>query len=141
MKFYLDTEFNSFGGDLISLALVGDGIEFYAARQFIGPPHPWVKEHVLPVLGIAPLTPQEFVHSFQYFIKHFDGCEVVCDWFEDAAHFLNLLRGKEYGSSLKLACTINLIRTPDWSTADASAIPHNALADARALKAWYESNR
>jgi hypothetical protein len=48
MNYFLGTEFNGFGGALISLALVReDGAEFYAATACANP-RSWVKENVIP---------------------------------------------------------------------------------------------
>ena len=43
---YLDTEFNGFGGELISLALVEpiSGKTFYRVKQIPMAPHPWVAD-------------------------------------------------------------------------------------------------
>ena len=58
MRYFLDTEFNGFGGALISLALVPEAEgapPFYAALDCPEPTE-WVAAHVLPVLGIAPVS-------------------------------------------------------------------------------------
>ena len=59
MRYFLDTEFNGFGGALISLALVpehGDQ-EYYATLPLPEPVHPWVERHVVPYLGSVPGGP------------------------------------------------------------------------------------
>ena len=45
MRYFLDTEFNGFGGQLLSLALVPEdgGEEFYITLQHDGPFEPWVE--------------------------------------------------------------------------------------------------
>ncbi|WP_141617552.1 hypothetical protein [Myxococcus sp. AB036A] len=56
MRYYLDTEFNGFGGELMSLALVPSdpALEsFYVAVEWVGPTDPWVETHVVPYLGSA----------------------------------------------------------------------------------------
>ena len=56
MRYFLDTEFNGFGGELISIALVpeyGDQ-EFYAVLPLPAYLHPWVERHVIPYLGNVP---------------------------------------------------------------------------------------
>lgn len=51
MRLFIDGEWNSFGGDLISLALVAeDGREWYEVLDCVDP-HPWVAENVIPKLG------------------------------------------------------------------------------------------
>jgi hypothetical protein len=56
MRYFLDTEFNGFGGELISLALVpehGDQ-EFYVVLPLPETLHPWVERHVVPYLSSVP---------------------------------------------------------------------------------------
>nr|MBP8234387.1 hypothetical protein [Rhizorhabdus sp.] len=58
MRYYLDTEFNGFGGDLLSLALVpeyGDQ-DYYVVIPTDAPYHPWVEKHVVPYLESVPHT-------------------------------------------------------------------------------------
>lgn len=146
MRLYLDTEFNGFGGELISMALVGADqphsmavggfvpVVWYAACLTHGPLDPWVKEHVMPVLDRTPLMPSIFKREFHDWIKRFDNPEIICDWHADAAHFCNMLAGMDYGTSLDFACRITILKTPPGQPV--SCIPHNALADARALMEW-----
>lgn len=52
MNLYIDCEFNGFGGQLISMALVAeDGTEFYEVVPLLEEVTPWVAEHVMPVLN------------------------------------------------------------------------------------------
>ena len=58
MRYFLDTEYNGFGGALISLALVpeyGDD-EFYAILKCPDPIVAWVERHVIPYLDTAKIT-------------------------------------------------------------------------------------
>jgi hypothetical protein len=147
MRFYLDTEFNGHGGELISMALVselihagwaiGRSIEWYGARRIKSPIVPWVAENVMPVLSTRQLSPEEFRGEFLMFISCYENCEIICDWHTDAEHFCTMLAGRDYGSSLDFPCMIRILRTPPGAPAPA-AIPHNALQDARALRDWYE---
>jgi hypothetical protein len=137
MRFYLDTEFNGFGGPLISMALVSpDGAAFYEVQELLCQIDPWVQEHVYPVLNKEDVLPAEFRARFHAFITRFREPTIYCDWHADAAHFCNMLAGPDYGSSLDFACRIMILNTPPGAIV--SANPHNALADARALMAWHE---
>jgi hypothetical protein len=142
VRFYLDTEFNGHGGELISLALVSPhGPEWYAAqaRNVTIEPEaydPWVAQNVIPKLGVEYMRPLIFRSEFQCFIQQFDNPEIICDWHTDAEHFLRLLSGPDFGSSLDFACRITILKTPPGQPV--SAQPHNALADARALMEWNE---
>jgi hypothetical protein len=147
MRFYLDTEFNGHGGELISMALVSElmhmglgvngSIEWYKARLIKSPIVPFVAENVMPVLSTRQLSPEEFRSEFGTFISRYTNCEIICDWHTDAEHFCAMLAGRDYGSSLDFPCMIRILRTPPGAPAPA-AIPHNALQDARALRDWYE---
>src|SRR3546814_14895388 len=56
LRYFLDTEFNGFGGDLISLALVpeyGDQ-DFYVSLPLPAQIHPWVEQNVIPYLRFVP---------------------------------------------------------------------------------------
>ncbi len=136
MRLYLDTEFNGFGGDLISMALVGpDPVQWYAARLWTGALNEWVHENVMPVLNTEPLLPYRFKREFHEWIRQFNNPEIVCDWHADAEHFCRMLAGDDYGSSLDFSCRITLLKTPPGQPV--SAIPHNALSDATALRDWH----
>lgn len=139
MDIYLDTEFNGFGGELISIALVPKlGSPFYMA-QAIGEfeaYEPWVAEHVVPVLGTALRAPAVLRASFQAWVSQHHDPDIFCDWHADAEYFCGLLAGVDYGTSLDFACCIHVLKTPP--DAYVSAIPHNALSDAMALKEWCE---
>lgn len=138
---YLDTEFNGFGGELISMALVPDDESkpfWYAVTylpnmtQFNGL-NPWVKEHVIPVLNKEPMRYWLFKESFQRYITQFKNPTIICDWYSDAIHFCNLMNGPTYDTSLATEFTIKVVRTNGLN----SVLPHNALADAEALRMWH----
>lgn len=131
MKLYLDCEFNGFGGDLISLALVAeDGREFYEVL-----PHPnkwdeWVHENVKPFLNKPPLrSREEFLDLFRRFLSGFDNPTIVVDWYTDAMHFFQCFQGRDHSESFGFACSLELVLLDEYD----SKIPHNALEDARAI--------
>lgn len=131
MRLFLDCEFNEFKGDLISMALVAeDGREWYEVVPCRAP-GAWVKENVIPILGKTPVTFQEMQAGLQVFLGQFyAGVHIVADWPEDIAHFCNALIT---GPGLRLntpPLTLEVLRI------DAeSETPHNALADARGIRA------
>lgn len=133
MKFWLDTEFNEFRGDLISMALVADdGSEWYEALP-CKDPGPWVAQHVMPVVFREPLPNRiYFALSLGAFLAQFDSVHVVADWPEDISHFCNsLIVGP--GMRIDTPPLTMEVRRDLPNTADISKIPHNALEDARAL--------
>ena len=132
MKLWIDTEFNEYKGALISLALVAaDGSEWYGVR-YCDDPGWWVKEHVIPNLNDNPARDYVLRFSLDVFLKKFDSCHIISDWPGDIAHFCNFL---EYAPGVRIGpdrMTFEVRRDlPD--TASTSAVPHNALEDARAL--------
>jgi hypothetical protein len=143
VRYFLDTEYNGFGGALISLALVpeyGDD-EFYAIVKCPDPIIPWVERNVLPYLDTVPVglthPPLERLDAAQALSNYLAGDtspEIVADWPEDIAQFCMLLLTTS-GDMVQLApTTFTLLRLPGFSTAANSKVPHNALHDARALR-------
>lgn len=128
-RFFIDCEWNEFGGDLISMALVGqDGAEWYEVTHCPNPGR-WVAEHVLPILGKAPITREAMRHSLHSFLAPYESVEIVADWPEDIEQFCRLL----------ITGPGTRIDTPPlcmWVVRlDApSKLPHNALEDARGIR-------
>jgi hypothetical protein len=130
---WLDTEFNGFGGALISLALVDEaGASVYFALP-CDDPVPWVAANVVPVLGIVPTTRRAAQASVRMFLHRFARATIVSNWPEDIKHFCAFMVD---GPSECLAVPpltfelrMDLGATADWSSA-----PHNALQDAIALR-------
>ena len=56
MRYFLDTEFNGFGGELLSLALVPErgADEFYTTLTIERALVPWVERNVVPFLDHVP---------------------------------------------------------------------------------------
>ena len=139
MRIYIDTEFNGFGGELISLALVTEnGQEWYECLPYHGKEfNPWVMEHVIPILGKDALAPSEFQASLAEFIGEFDGCEFIGDHPADFTHLCRLMDNisAENDFRIPIECTMMLLR---GSPEIAPEVPHNALSDARALRDWHQ---
>lgn len=137
MALCLDTEFNSFGGDLISLALVDEreGAEyFYEVLPLPAQVHPWVAEHVVPLLDKEPISPAEFDRRLHEFLQRHQGVTIVADWPEDFIHLSRRLV-REGGWQLQWEGDMRLVDTPPLHP----AVPHNALSDAIALALWWRS--
>ena len=124
---------------VISLALVSPtGEGFYAECILEGDDgyDPWVYENVVPKLRDKhQLTPESLRFELHHFLTDFDNPEIICDWHKDAVHFLNLLEGPDYASSLDYPCRITVLKTPPGQPV--SKNPHNAVADATALMEWH----
>lgn len=129
-KLYIDCEFNGWMGELLSFAIVGDdGREFYSVL-----PEPriwdkWCFENVLPVLGKPPVASSaDFRFAFLEFLRGYANPTIIADWPADLYHFNKVLLGDGHEESVLIPCQMHLV-----SCDYASAVPHNALEDARAI--------
>ena len=143
MRYFLDTEFNGFGGELISLALVPDhgDQEFYALLDLPEEIHPWVARHVVPYLNSVPagvrhgiMTRLEAATALVAYLAGDDDPVIVADWPDDIAYFCSLLITGP-GDMVPIgSLRFEFVSSPGFSTAAISKVPHNALHDARALR-------
>ncbi len=137
MRYYLDAEFNGFGGALIALALAPeDGSPpFYAALD-CPEPTPWVAGHVLPVLNIEPVTREVLGQSLATYLANDPHPVVIADWPEDIAHAAMALIARPGYRHPIARVTFELCDAPGFDAAARSAVPHNALEDAIALRTF-----
>ena len=135
MHLYLDTEFNGFGGSLISAALVSTGGHEWYEVLPCSRPNDWVRQHVIPALWQPPRRRELVTASLQTFLMQFPEIHVVADWPEDIMHFCGLLLANPGHQLITPPITFELL-TPCAPLT--SLTPHNALSDARALKAAME---
>ena len=142
MRYFLDTEFNGFGGTLLSLALVPeDGEEFYVTLDCEATLLPWVEQNVEPFLDHVPVglvSPRLSRRDAAIALSHYLAIDpqpvILADWPEDISQFCNLLMTGPGEMVPVPATTFQLVPLGGFSTAANSAVPHNALHDARALK-------
>lgn len=142
MRYFVDAEFNGFGGDLISLAAVpedDDSPPFYEAVE-CSRPSDWVREHVLPVLETKPRTLAEVAGFFAEFLSDDPAPLFVADWPEDIAHAAALLTNGKGGRLVHTEVAFRLLRLSAFSADRLSEVPHNAYYDARALRRWVLSH-
>lgn len=132
MRLFVDCEFNGFGGDLISMALVSeDGREWYEVLPLPEQVEPWVAANVVPILGKSPVERVVFRHSLFQFLRQFDRPVIVADWYTDLVHFFCCFAGRDHSESFDFACAAQLVGdVPGY----APRVPHNALSDARAIR-------
>jgi hypothetical protein len=147
MKYFLDCEFNGYRGELISMALVAeDGRELYLVTHRLPDVIPWVKDNVVPILfaeGAEEATVWRidlFGAQIAKFMHEDLAPVVVADWPDDIRYFCECLitgpgemvdipRDREGGIELVVE------RVDAYPTDLSGAVQHNALWDARALKA------
>lgn len=142
MRYFLDTEFNGFDGELISLALApeyGDH-EYYVVLPLPETLHPWVERHVVPYLHSVPpgldnrLDRVGAAHDLARYLSTDPDPHIVADWPDDIAHFCRLLVTGPAEIVDVGRLSFEFVRLPGFSTARNSRVPHNALHDARALR-------
>jgi hypothetical protein len=143
MKLWIDCEFNEFGGDLISMALVAEsGQEFYEVLNLENDEKygSWVYFNVVPWLDKEPIDKQVFQRKLWQFINQWEEVHIIADWPDDIKYFcMSLITGPGMAINTPLKLTMQIDRE---LTTDTSKIPHNALADARAIKrSWYKREK
>ena len=137
MRLFLDTEFNGFGGKLISLALVPEDDskrEFYKEIEIKDQLHPWVKENVAPHLITVPCSYHEYQQALAQYLWEVGDCTIIADWPDDIRYFCESLIT---GPGMCLALLHNMKFELDFGIDYESKVPHNALHDARAIKEFY----
>ena len=155
MRYFLDTEYNGWGGALLSLALVPEdgGQELYITLNYSEPLERWVELNVVPYLDSVPemlVSPRLSrpdaarelsawlmrEHEAQSMAHYPDNVEILilADWPEDISQICGLLTIGP-GSMVDVPpLKFELVQLPGFSTAANSKVPHNALHDARALR-------
>ncbi len=147
MRYYLDTEFNSFGGELISLGLVReDGAQLYIVYELPEKIDLWVATNVIPFLYkvpdtktkddimVGPVDPQTGANFLAQFLKGDETPVIITDWPDDIRYFCTaIITGP--GTMVNIPYLIfNMMRVDAYPTTLEDAIQHNALWDALALK-------
>ncbi|MEN2749308.1 hypothetical protein [Sphingomonas sp. T9W2] len=144
MKYFLDTEFNGFGGELLSLALVSEHGD--ALYLVIDPPadiEPWVAENVMPIMYSVPdrteitfctmdAAPQEIA---DFFGNSSGGVPyIITDWPDDVRYLCQaVITGP--GMMAPIArMQFDVVRVDAYPTTLPGAVQHNALWDAYALR-------
>lgn len=142
INLFIDCEFNGFGGELISMAIVSEhGDEFYEVLQLPENTkiHSWVKENVMPILKKKPVDRFVFQRKLHEFLSNYSEVHVIVDWPDDIKYFCqSLITGAGTMMSIPSTLTMEIDRT---LSNDKSEILHNALADARAIMlSWKEKS-
>jgi hypothetical protein len=139
MKYFLDTEFNGFGGDLISLALVGEDYRELYISTPCEKPVEWVAENVMPIIrchGAEPfvIDPTMFGRCIASFLDGDPNPVIVADWPDDIRYFCQaLIVGPGQMVNIPGPIGFEIHRVDSYPTTF-GAIQHNALWDARALR-------
>jgi hypothetical protein len=147
MKLFLDTEFNGFGGKLMSMALVPEDKEFpefYCEIEMKDQLDPWVKDNVVPHMHLSPVSYRDFQltlgHYVNYVISIFsmEPTTIVADWPDDIRYFCEAMITGPGERIVLIDPKINF--ELDLSIKYESLVPHNALHDARGIRDSYIKN-
>ena len=131
MNIYIDCEFD--GQRLLSMAMVTGSDCFYETLESTyANPSQWVKENVWPALRKPPIDYETLQIRAAAYINGHEDAQIVADWPSDIeflCRVLNLGNGKMLSlrdGRLRFLIDLRL-------TSKDSLVPHNALADARAI--------
>ena len=142
MRYFLDTEYNGWGGALLSLALVPDsGEELYLTLDWDGALEQWVERNVVPYLDTVPanlvsprMSRADAARTIAHYLAGDPDPVIVADWPEDIALFNALLVTGPGVMAEVPGLRFEFISLVGFSTAANSKVPHNAVHDARALR-------
>jgi hypothetical protein len=142
LRYFLDTEYNGWGGALLSLALVPEhGEELYLTLDWDGHLEEWVERNVAPYLDTVPdglvsprMSRADAARTIAHYLAGDSGPLIVADWPEDIAQFNALLVTGPGIMAEVPGLTFQFVPLSGFSTAANSKVPHNALHDARALR-------
>lgn len=139
-RVFIDTEFNGFGGELISYALVPEDENFptfYKVLPYVIDEYdPWVEKNVIPVLNEYNESSEKLD---EYLNNNFRGEEVVfmADWPDDIKYLsAELITGPGIMINNDFDITFVIDRNLDEGPYS-PMYPHNALSDAAANRENY----
>lgn len=140
MRYFLDTEFNGMGGELISLALVSEFHEELYLATTCRQPIAWVAENVIPIIRCQRadpvwVRPADFGEKIAKFLAD-DPCPIIiADWPDDIRYFCQtLIIGPGQMVNIRGPIGFEIHRVEAYPSR-IGAVRHNALWDARALRA------
>ncbi len=143
MRYFLDCEYNGFGGALLSLALVPGhgGEELYLTFPCADPIDPWVERHVIPFIDHVPdglklqqMGREQAAHVIAMYLAGDAEPEILADWPTDIELLCGLLTFAPGRMVALPEMRFRLLTLGTFSPAENSAVAHNALHDARALR-------
>lgn len=142
MRYFLDTEFNGFGGALISLALVSEnGPSLYLIYGLPAALDPFVKDHVEPKLDKVPVgvtirrvSPSQGAYALEAFLHGDAEPEIIADWPDDVRLCCQALMIAPGVMADIDRLRFEIRRVAPYPTDLDGAIEHNAWWDAMALR-------
>ncbi len=142
LRYFLDTEFNGFGGPLLSLALVReDGHSLYLLYDPGEVIDPWVAVHVEPHLRAVPNDVEvrevgqiDGARAIAGFLFGDPDPEIIADWPDDVRLFCAALMFSPGRKAPVDRLRFDIRRVFSYPTDVAGAVEHNAWWDAMALR-------
>jgi len=107
---------------------------WYEVVEIPAEPHPFVAQHVLPVLGKEPIGRDRFAQSLAAFLASVPEPVIIADWPDDIRCLCDGLGQFGSGMRFRLGCTLVLLPQQPLCAVQTT---HNALLDARALRLWH----
>jgi len=139
LRLFLDTEFNGFGGKLMSMALVPEDdrlSHFYCEIEMTDQLHPWVREHVVPHMTQSPVTYSVFQQQLSQYLLRIGDCTIIADWPDDIRYFCEaVIVGPGDRMPLPTNITFDLNLNINYS----SEVRHNAYWDACGIRDYYRN--
>lgn len=142
MNYYLDTEFDGFGGPLLSLALVReDGASLYLVYTDHVAHDPWVRDNVLPIMRAVPYDVSVVncnrpggTFRIAAFLSADPEPHINTDWPDDVRYFCQaIIIGPGQMASIP-HLSFEIHRVDAYPTDLPGAVQHNAWWDAMALR-------
>jgi len=155
MKFTIDTEFNGFGGELLSIALVPWDAEapalYLCVNRPVGMLDPWVAENVWPIAHeipwevaksdwtrVAPVSEWHVaISSYLTDEDHRFGVPyIIADWPDDIRYFCQAVITGPGEMAAIPRMQFDVVRVDPWEGGFSApgAVRHNAYWDAVALR-------
>lgn len=133
MKYWIDTEFNEYRGELISIALACEDGEIYYAEC---DPQPakygdWVAQHVVPLLDGRRTPVKVIAKELARWFSRYPTAEVLADWPDDIRHLCDVL---VTGPGEMVTVPPLSFRLIQLAAPYVSERPHHAMYDAIAIR-------
>jgi hypothetical protein len=145
MRLFLDCEYNGFGGELLTLALVREDCRslylIAPMAEIEGAFDPWVLKNVIPIALKVPKHVKPIIETkadwpgyIADFLRDDPRPYIVTDWPDDIHYFCqSVITGPGLMASIK-SLRFEMVRVDAYPTDLKGAIQHNAWHDANALR-------
>lgn len=145
MKYYLNCKYNGPKGLLLTIAIVREdntaiylGVHNADATQVAV--DPWITEHVIPVMNKSPINlrwvaPWQLAQDIAAFFRHDPAPHIIANWPDDVAYFCNAIKEDAgHVAGFHNGFTVEMRQVEAYPTEVATAVKHNSVWDAIALK-------